>query len=1452
MNLKSNRKRKPNTTKRERAAHGITRWIYGRIGRQLLVVLILVSSLFGMVGFAAVPTADDGGTAAENPVVTAVPTAESTADPTPTPDAEPTPEPTAVPTTEPTAEPTPTQEPIATPEPTVEPTAEPTPTPDAEPTPDPEPTPDAETEIPITLHIILAPDAEEECVPFTVPAGSSLDLIINGSVLYSLTGGADTYSAEGETVTEPEQTEQTGTWEWYTLDADGGKVPYDLSAPITAPLDVYAARTVAATAAVETKTVKFYIALNGEWLELSNKAITVSTTASFSGVERYYIKYSDLVKVYKDYDSGLVNRPYSGGLFFPHRDDNSPQEIWADVAPMEATDGSNDYWIPLGGTNYSDRQTYYVYYTPGNDSESSTYFNSSKKLTDEALLAANSFYTVEVNSNGKVDYTYMQYYFSGGSAVVELPALNDASAEWTVHNSDGGALKTTECTVTKDETTGKTTIALSSITEHVIISAIGNDFEIVYNAVISKEYLSQNFPADSQTVSVDGSVQGKTEYAVLVPKDENYRVLATDSDRASVIISNNNKPRTVFYTFKHWKIDGTDVTVVPGTVLTPEQLTKYAGENGVVTLKAVWTPFEQTESGAKLIATANFYVCYDCEIASNFGSGYTPPTEQHNFTNAVYSARVFGTTSATSTNANFNVVEVLNENTAAKADSTIRSLTRVPVSGLTLEGLPSDETVLSALRAGSEKVHVGGTLIDHEYLTSDHFTVRWYAFKYEHSDGYHVDGVLVAKAARLVVTKTFTGSTEVINAVTQQDFKINVVHNSSTGSGGSNAVVVVPDYTLRLKPEKDTSLAEGETGYKSYDPVTNTYTWVLDGYQNQKYTITEEGGGIPDEYAGEYSQTVRYTVRNPNQQTVTPVSGWNTYDEASGVTVTVASYANDISDDAVQTVALENMYVKTGTITVAKRDSVTGNGIAGVEFELSMENPPEGVDFRLYHKPNSSQYSSDVQEAGYTDAVEDNVVATGGNGYFYLKLDGGHTYTLTERVPLGYNGAASVTFTVGADGTITNVSETCYKDDQGNEIKLPSGSWAKADGAVLSIDNLSHVLTEVKVKCNWGGSAADQKDVTVQLWRSGAPMVGEEYTVTLKADSAEEWAYVWHDLPLFADGKLAEYTVRVTYIGDVAYDANIPGVADGYENYDITFDNNLYKNGAQSAYDHETGYWTDEDGSTVFADHVLIHLNIEPVSGKLALRKVSDTIGGATLTGVEFTLYSDANCVSPVETAVSDDGEVEFAAKLAAGTYYLKETKALAGYALNDTVYRVRVHAGIATVTAVGGDGTEVHTVVNKTSQTLIINKVNQYDSPVPGAKFTLTRIRDYDGEEEGRNDSPVYTSDEYGRIVIDGLERGTYCLTETAAPNGYKPLETEFKFIVADGRISLPAGMAAPEGWVLSGSREGGYMLTVTNQALYVFPTTGGVGIYAPIALGAALMCTSAVLIIKRKRETA
>lgn len=45
---------------------------------------------------------------------------------------------------------------------------------------------------------------------------------------------------------------------------------------------------------------------------------------------------------------------------------------------------------------------------------------------------------------------------------------------------------------------------------------------------------------------------------------------------------------------------------------------------------------------------------------------------------------------------------------------------------------------------------VDGVEIPAEMLNSDYFQIRWNMVKFEHSDGWHIDGVLVAKRTRFL------------------------------------------------------------------------------------------------------------------------------------------------------------------------------------------------------------------------------------------------------------------------------------------------------------------------------------------------------------------------------------------------------------------------------------------------------------------------------------------------------------------------------------------------------------------------------------------------------------------------------------------------------------------------------------------------------------------------------
>ena len=77
------------------------------------------------------------------------------------------------------------------------------------------------------------------------------------------------------------------------------------------------------------------------------------------------------------------------------------------------------------------------------------------------------------------------------------------------------------------------------------------------------------------------------------------------------------------------------------------------------------------------------------------------------------------------------------------------------------------------------------------------------------------------------------------------------------------------------------------------------------------------------------------------------------------------------------------------------------------------------------------------------------------------------------------------------------------------------------------------------------------------------------------------------------------------------------------------------------------------------------------VPAELRFQK-SDSVTGEALKGAEFTLYADSTCTRSAGTYTSD-ASGSFIAQLSAGEYYLKETKAPAGYRLDGTVYHITV-----------------------------------------------------------------------------------------------------------------------------------------------------------------------------------
>ena len=121
--------------------------------------------------------------------------------------------------------------------------------------------------------------------------------------------------------------------------------------------------------------------------------------------------------------------------------------------------------------------------------------------------------------------------------------------------------------------------------------------------------------------------------------------------------------------------------------------------------------------------------------------------------------------------------------------------------------------------------------------------------------------------------------------------------------------------------------------------------------------------------------------------------------------------------------------------------------------------------------------------------------------------------------------------------------------------------------------------------------------------------------------------------------------------------------------------------------------------------------------------------------------------------------------------------------------------------------------------------------NPLEGAEFTLTR----DGVNLG-----TYSTAPGGTVTLPMLTTGTYILTETVPPAGYRGLTEPIRLKVEAGTITdVAPGASGTSFWKLTGSG-GAYTLTVANAIDYELPSVGGPGIYLSMLLGTAAMCAA------------
>ena len=995
-----------------------------------------------------------------------------------------------------------------------------------------------------------------------------------------------------------------------------------------------------------TCMITFYIAIDDAWVSLGSREMTARKVGVFdNGTEtRYCLTAEQLAEVYRPYGFEAVHMTPDSRLF-PHTTPED-QTIYGDRMVSEH---NGVLYSPLltAGVDCD------VYYLPNAEQES--YYGNR-----DSYASSNSFYTVEVIDPGNKVYGQgeslpaLAYVLTDKSHTVQVRAAE--GVDWQCVGKDGA-------TVPGTETDDTVSFTIDNIRQPYTVSPVLGQDETLITYDINLLYE----PSDPEywCPTIEGKeihqlVETETLHDVLAPSYTEYFYYHDGKYLGTA-------------TFLGWQVENTDTLLQPGD---KHDLESYGGS---LTLRAKW---ETKEGGVQYdplqSSIVNFYV--SLTAIPEGGTSWTGSITSSSFTGSVFSSDCGVTGQLAIDNKLYHKNAdsqyfVLGDTSGVDLNNTHNSIVSNLTQGYTRPGIdgqqytfklnfPPDEEILRHIRSlvsgGNHTLTLNGKTISAEDLTSANFTIKWYVFKVDETDGWHVDGILVANTGTMQISKTFSGDQDVVQAIK---------------NGGYSIKVEAQPYTGFTPPHFGATLTLADA--VSHDPASDTYTWQVEVDQYLDYKITEQNYQYQNGQTERVQTAARYRVYNskvPGQNT----GGYKDYPE-DGITVTGQSAAQSGQH---LTLSFINTYTKPGTMSIIKMDALTQSPMPNIKFEIKKDGDE---DFTLYDLGNS-HYSIEPADGNNPPATNTIITDASGQAFLYLGTGSGDfTFTFTEEVPKGYEDPGEITVKMNASGGIDSADAANSKDDR---------VYAKAVGSELQINNYSR-LVPLTVEKEW--LDGENSPVTLQLYYNGQNMAAD-FKVKL---SGEPWTHTFSKtVPLYMGGSPVEYSLLETEIGDWSYSEQLGG--DGYRYYDVNYASMEYR-------DFNDKVTDDPDQ----ADKILLKVSNRRSTGQLSISKLDQR--GQPLPGAVFYLYpaenaesgnppevvkdQDGNYIIPGETykyeeTSNEEGRVSFA-EIPTGNYYLIEHMAPENYRSTGSLYLVELQSASSFVLK-QWDGTGWATVQSK------------------------------------------------------------------------------------------------------------------------------------------------------------